>query len=544
MCSGGTWKREVVPDHKFDFIDTRDFTDNSFGMRMKYLWLYVIILKGFMVYISDIFTAITMLSTTSWSNAIFQSCSEHSTNGCVAIPFAIGKWLFFGCICFSFLLLAYEAYKAKRIIASRDISYAFTNVMANNYYSLRSYDHFCFFNHISNSTKRMDDFAFFVFFTFKSWKRLLLADGPRQTINALTLYAFYLSKKSKGPWWDISKYFDNKDLLTSALTASTAFTVVIFAGSVLLLIVAGVCYIPLLCHIQGNLKEYCCHKVDKRIAEIIKRKNKQRLAKAAALAKKEAAGDFSHLKNKKGELIAQPLPQPTLPNVKLDDDDDSMSIRTRTAAPSVFTGHSDFYGNGNKEYGMGYPQSDYPPMPGYDQPYGHHGDPYAQFNPSVANLALSAAPIASPERGNMVSPRPQYGYSQQGQQDLYAYGSDPHAPHRGASPGPNAAYRSASPSPNLAYNPDPAAYRGASPGPNAAYNADPHGMYRGTSPGPGVAYAYTADAGYDGGQQQYGRQQVVGGQYQQYAQPGYGYPAQHEHSGDGHDYNAGRAHAM
>ena len=32
--------------------------------------------------------------------------------------------------------LAYEAYKAKKIIASRDISYAFTNVMANNYYSL------------------------------------------------------------------------------------------------------------------------------------------------------------------------------------------------------------------------------------------------------------------------------------------------------------------------------------------------------------------------------------------------------------------------
>lgn len=64
-------------------------------------------LKGFLVYISDIFTAVTMLSTTSWSNAIFNSCPEHSTNGCVAIPFKIGKWLFFGCICFSFLLVSY-----------------------------------------------------------------------------------------------------------------------------------------------------------------------------------------------------------------------------------------------------------------------------------------------------------------------------------------------------------------------------------------------------------------------------------------------------
>ncbi len=33
--------------------------------------------------------------------------------------------------------LAYEAYKSKKIIQSRDISYAFTNVMANHYYSLR-----------------------------------------------------------------------------------------------------------------------------------------------------------------------------------------------------------------------------------------------------------------------------------------------------------------------------------------------------------------------------------------------------------------------
>ncbi len=41
------------------------------------------------------------------------------------------------------LKLAYEGRKSKRIIASRDISYAFTNVMANNYYSLRM--SFCLF---------------------------------------------------------------------------------------------------------------------------------------------------------------------------------------------------------------------------------------------------------------------------------------------------------------------------------------------------------------------------------------------------------------
>lgn len=47
---------------------------------------------------------------------------------------------------------------------------------------------------------------------------------------------------------------------------------------------------------HSNLKEYVCHKVDKRIAELMKRKNRKRLAKEAEIARKEARGDYSHLK--------------------------------------------------------------------------------------------------------------------------------------------------------------------------------------------------------------------------------------------------------
>jgi len=378
MCSGPKWKREIVPDHKFDFVDTREFTDNGFMMRLKYLWLYILVLKSFLVYVSDIFTAVTMLTTQTWSNQIFNNCAQNKVSGCIPIDFNVGKWLFVGCIIFSFLLLAYESRKAKKIIASRDISYAFTNVMANNYYSLRSYNHFCFFDHISNSTKISDDFAFFVFFVFKSWKRVLLADGPRQTINALTLYAIYVSQRGNGNWYDITKYFKGNKLSTSALTISTFFTVVVFAGSLLLLVVAAICYVPLLCHIRGNLKEYCCHKVDKRISTVIKRRQKQRLADAAKLAQKEAMGDFSHLKNKKGEFIAQPLPQPTLPNLSVDDDDIS-SLNTRVP-PSTYTyGQDQYYYNSDK--------NDYPPpMPAYN-PYSIHQVPgYPQFNLSQNTL--------------------------------------------------------------------------------------------------------------------------------------------------------------
>ncbi|KAJ3488746.1 hypothetical protein NLI96_g2638 [Meripilus lineatus] len=367
MCSRATWNREVVPDHKFDFVDTREFTDNSAGMRFKYGWLYIIILKDFLVYIFNFYTAVTMLSTDSWSNAIVKSCPDFHTNGCVYLPFRIGKWLFFGFTIFSLLLLTYEARRAKKIIASRDISYALTNTIANRYYSLRSYDHFCFFKNISASKKRMDNFAFFVFFTFQGWKRLLLADAPRQSVNALTLCAFYLSKEGKGKWYHISKYFAGNNPTTSALIISTAFTFLVFAGSVLLLITASICYLPLLCHLQGNLK---------RISEIIKRRNKQRLAKAAALAKKEAAGDFSHYMNKKGELIAQPLPQPTLPNISLDDDDDHSSQR----AADVSQNSRYYYDQTD------YPPSEYPPMPAFSHPHTSY-DSYGQYNPSAHTLA-------------------------------------------------------------------------------------------------------------------------------------------------------------
>jgi len=378
MCfNGPKWKREVVQDHKFDFVDIRDFHSTSCGLRLRYVWLYILVIKSFLVYVSDLFTAVTMLSTNNWSNQIFESCPQSETNGCVFIPFTIAKWLFVGCILFGFLLLAYESRKTKKIIASRDISYAFTNIMANNYYSLRSYDHFCFFAHINDSTKTTDNFAFFIFFTFKDWKRLLLADGPRQAINALTLYAIYLSQKdSPGGFWDF-KRFTNGSLITTALLITITFTVTIFAGSLLLLITAAICYIPLLCYIRGNLKEYCCHKVDKRIAEIVKRKAKQRLQKQAALARKEAAGDFSHLRNKKGELVSQPLPQPTLPNVSLDDEPAAKEYWPPPDYKSDY--QSSIHSGPPPEFG-----TEYPPMPMY--PYAAQAN-YPNSGHSMTTLA-------------------------------------------------------------------------------------------------------------------------------------------------------------
>ena len=102
-------------------------------------------------------------------------------------------------------------------------------------------------------------------------------------------------------------------------------------------------------------------------------------------------GDYSHLKNKKGELIAKPLPQPTLPNLSVDDDDSS-SLKTRVPAPSTYTQDSYYYKGDN-----GLP-SDYPPMPAYNPYHNHQAPPYAQYTPSSATLSYDGAAYPPPHR--------------------------------------------------------------------------------------------------------------------------------------------------
>lgn len=75
----------------------------------------------------------------------------------------------------------------------------------------------------------------------------------------------------------------------------------------------------------GNLKEYCCHKVDKRIAELVKRRARKRLAQEAIRLRKEEAGDYGHLKGKDGSVQPIFTQKPTLPDVGFVDDDDYYS---------------------------------------------------------------------------------------------------------------------------------------------------------------------------------------------------------------------------
>lgn len=276
------------------------------------------------------------------------------------------------------------------------------------------------------------------------WKRLLLADAPRQVINAITLWSFGKSQK----WTtDFSVYFSGS-LVKQLALATMLFTVAIFIISAIQLLVAACFYPALLCYIQGNLKEYCCHKVDKRcadlsvalsasrgrqadlcalasalprypdlsrsfgiprspsrsIAELMKRKNRRRLAKEAEFARREAAGDFRHLKDKSGKLVGAPRPQPTLPKVGIDDRDlysETESVRGKAGgggadkysyppaasvvAPALPYANAGPYGRQQHAYG------DSDSILGYGGGSAAHG--YAESVTSIDGLAARAQPM-------------------------------------------------------------------------------------------------------------------------------------------------------
>lgn len=305
MCCGGSrgpkWKREVVKDHKFDYIDVEEFVDPSCPARTGYYFMYFLMLKGFAVYIADLYTAVSLLVI-----------GNSTINADASIPPDVSKWIFLGAIMISFLLLFWDIIKSRGIIESRDISLAFFSVIANRWYSTKDYSYYCLFRKINNSIKTIDTIAFFVFFTLKGWKKILLAEAPRQVINIVTLIAIIPNWIKINNGLILEQDGLGKNTMQRIMTGTMIFSVVVFAISFVLICIAAAIYIPLLCHIQGNLKEYCCHKVDKRIEEILKKQAQKRI-------KQNAKGYDNHSKkSKKQDIEMHSLPQPKLPVIDMD----------------------------------------------------------------------------------------------------------------------------------------------------------------------------------------------------------------------------------
>ncbi|ORY45115.1 hypothetical protein BCR33DRAFT_716454 [Rhizoclosmatium globosum] len=234
----------------------------------------------------------------------------------------------------SIVLLLLDWRKGRIVILSRDISYSLTNHVAYRYYVLKSYPHYCFFAEILNSRKTVDVLAFFVFYAFKSWKRLFLAEFPRVYISTLNMYDVLTSYIPKNLQYSnpilqystaLARLYEKKGSDITALTTIVlaTFTITMWFISFVVIVVAFFMYFPLLYIIRGNLKEYVCHKIDKRISEILRKKSKKRTeeARKAELAEIERNGEIED-----DQVSYKPAPplgltqRPTLPEIDVDID--------------------------------------------------------------------------------------------------------------------------------------------------------------------------------------------------------------------------------
>ncbi|KAJ1569280.1 hypothetical protein HK096_003615 [Nowakowskiella sp. JEL0078] len=290
-----TWKRQaaVTYAYKFDYIDVNEFHTTSIIARIRYCVPFFMAMKSIFVYMADI---TSMALTFAWladsdcttnTSLAGSYCERQKARSNDIIPFKVRPWIMLVSVGLSFLLLFLDWRKAWVIIKSRDIAHTFTSNIASRYYSLKSYPHFCFFLKVKNSRNLEEKLTFFVFFVFKGWKRLILAELPRQALNFLFIFDLvdiqtHLKSNTAiaadqfgttlgniiGAYVAVVKANTSNNVSLIQLILQTT-TVFIWCLSFSGMIVAFLIYIPLLGKIRGNLKEFCCVKIDKRYLTFI-----------------------------------------------------------------------------------------------------------------------------------------------------------------------------------------------------------------------------------------------------------------------------------
>lgn len=177
-----------------------------------------------------------------------------------------------------------------------------------------------------------------------AWLRIVFAEGPRQVINALTLYSVmeanlapvgeHAPKEGGSP---AAQFFINIRILANhnkeqaAILFGMLFTLVIWAIAALSLILAALCYILFLWHYiptaDDGLSGYCRRKVDSRLHKIVGVKVKRALAIDFS---SRSGSDSKTIKG--GEIPARVIRQPTLPilDVNADDKQNALPISRQT----------------------------------------------------------------------------------------------------------------------------------------------------------------------------------------------------------------------
>jgi hypothetical protein len=191
---------------------------------------------------------------------------------------------------------------------------------------------FLVFAELTKSKKGANYIALFVYFQFKSALLIIVAQGPRIALNAMTLYAVMqaqlipIGDHAAEDRSNFEQFFMNIKLMVdtgnkqeTVIYFTMLFSLVIWVIAALGLIVAAILYLFFLWHYipkaDGSLTNYCRRKVETRLERIVGKKIKKAIEKQNQQLKREEERAI-----KKGEFDASKS-RPTLPKLGGDDDD-------------------------------------------------------------------------------------------------------------------------------------------------------------------------------------------------------------------------------
>lgn len=306
---------------KWDYLTLGDWRCTSGWTYPAYVWLWFLAIVGVAVYVVDTYTAVNLLAFDNWSSEVKP-----------AVPIKYSKWIFAVCILLSWVLCIYEWIRAVRVIRRGGVAESFLDPLAVTLQSIRpqGFKRFLVFSELTKSRKGTDYIALFVYFSFKGAIRVIIAEGPRQVVNALTLKGLLTDslltqsdeRNSFDQFWYNVEQVADKNHMEAAVYCSMLFTLVIWVFSALSLIISAILYLLFLWHYipksDGRLSVYCKRKVDRRLAKIVEHKVKAAIEKEQKKAAKVEQKEELR-RQKTGELPPPRAPgykaQPTLPTL-------------------------------------------------------------------------------------------------------------------------------------------------------------------------------------------------------------------------------------
>ena len=289
--------------------------------------------------------------------------------------------------------------------------------------------------------------------TIIAWIRIIFCQGPRQVVNALTLYSVFKAKLDPTDANDVGStlltFFKNIGILANeehqqaVILSGMVFTLIIWIFGALSLIVAVIFYLLFLWHYipnaDGGLSGYCERKINGRLSKIVSAKvnkaledeERKRIRADAKAAKKGEKPQFGRqatlptlfdqksddklpnmpMLNRNDTMTTLPVyssrpgtpsGQPTLPAFELDQLDQKRPFPSRTATGSSAMSNTSYASNaplmGNaSDMGYGRSASPAPSLPPLDT-NGFPSAPQRTMTANSNNSQWNRGPPGGPPR--------------------------------------------------------------------------------------------------------------------------------------------------